>query len=117
MPDKRQTPRIEPFVACCWILHGSRRLSGYLTDLSSRGARISCAEEPPGTGESVTLEVRFGRSVTRSHVPAEVKWTRPRSKGGAYVFGLTFARISQEEQRRVDSVVEEFRRRAELLVR
>lgn len=116
MADKRQTPRIEPFVVSCGILHGTRRLSGYLLDLSPRGARVSCGEEPPAIGERVVLEVRFGRSVTRSRLPAEVKWSRARNRSGTYLFGLTFSGISSEEQRTLDSVVEEFRRRAEALV-
>ena len=42
-PDKRRTPRIQPFVAPCRILEdpGPRPLAGYLTDLSTRGAQVS----------------------------------------------------------------------------
>lgn len=116
MTEKRKVPRIQPYVAPCRILHGSRRFSAYLVDLSPLGARVSCAAEPPVPGDTVVLEVRFGRNVSWSRLPVEVKWASPAGEPGeAHVFGLTFARISTEEQRVLDSVLEEFRRRAALL--
>lgn len=113
--EKRRTPRIQPFVAPCrLVLHGAR-VPAYLTDLSTLGARVTCeGVEPPMPGTSVTIEVRFGREVRHSRLTAEVKWVRT-GPGATCVFGLTFTGVSPEQQRRLESIVEEFRRRAEQL--
>ena len=43
MEEKRQNERIQPFVAACRYVVGGQRIPGFLTDLSSGGARIhSC---------------------------------------------------------------------------
>jgi hypothetical protein len=114
--EKRRTPRIQPYVAPCRVATGERRLRGYLADLSSAGARVSCDGPAPAVGARVVLEVRFGSQVRHSRLPAEVKWVRADEEvGGRHVFGLTFSGVGAEEQRVLDSVVDEFRRRAELL--
>lgn len=112
-PDQRQTPRIQPFVAPCRLVAGERRIPGYLSDLSTRGARVSCDEEPPPVGADVMLEVRFGREVLYSRLPAEVQWVQagpdPSSPPD---LGLRFKEVSTEDQKVLEAVVQEFRRRA-----
>ena len=111
--DKRGTPRIQPFVAPCRILVGTRRLTGYLTELSPQGARVLCDQPSPNAGTPVTLEVRFGRRVRQSRLPVEIKWVR--SARGTHTVGLTFQGIGAEDQRILDAIVAEFQQRAALL--
>jgi hypothetical protein len=112
MAEKRKTPRIAPFVVPCRVVDRGHRLSGYLTDLSAQGARVSCGATAPEEGSSVVLEVRLGSGTRHSRLDAEVKWVRSEGGGTGHVFGLTFAKVSPEQQRMLESVVEEFRRRA-----
>ncbi len=112
--EKRRTLRIQPYVVPCRITAGARRLPGYLTDLSTKGARVSCDVEPPAAGR-VILEVRFGRQVRYSRLPAEIKWTHPPSASESHTLGLTFDGVTAEEQAILESVVAEFQRRAEQL--
>src|SRR5262249_17311534 len=114
--EKRRTPRIQPYVAPCRIVHGAHRFPAYLADLSTLGARISSDVGPPEPGATVVIEVRFGRQVRFSKLHAEVKWVRPGSGAGEpHLFGLTFTGVKAEEQRVLEAVVEEFRKRAEQL--
>lgn len=114
--EKRKAPRIQPYVAACRIVHGGRRIPGYVTDLGPLGARISCDEEPPASGEPVVLEVRFSRHALHSLLPALIKWKRPPGEQAeTFVVGLTFSGVSPEHQRVLEGVLEEFRRRAALL--
>lgn len=116
VPDQRRTPRIQPFVAPCRLVAGERRTPGYLSDLSPRGARVSCDEEPPPVGTNVVLEVRFGREVAYSRLPAEVEWVQlGLDPSAAPDIGLSFKDTTPEDQDVLDAVVEEFRRRAEQL--
>ena len=116
-PDQRLTPRIQPFVAPCRLLDGERRIPGYLSDLSPRGARVSCDEEPPAVGASVVLEVRFGREALYSRLPADVEWVQPGLEPSSPPdLGLSFKDTSPEDQRVLEAVVEEFRRRADQLL-
>ena len=110
MSEKRVTPRIQPYVAPCRVLSGERRIPGYLADLSVRGARVACDTVAPEVGAAVVLEVRFGRQVRHSRLAAEVKWAKPSETG--HVFGLTFTSVTPQEQLILESVVDEFRRRA-----
>lgn len=112
--DKRRTPRIQPFVAPCRVLEepGPRPLAGYLTDLSPRGAQVSTQGLPPTPEAAVVLEVRLGSEPAATRLPARVKWVRAAEHGDWHAFGLTFEAISAAEQSMLDSVVEEFRRRA-----
>jgi hypothetical protein len=115
-PEKRRTPRIQPYVAPCRLATGERRLRGYLADLSPAGARVSCDGPAPAVGATVVLEVRLGREPRHSRLPAEVKWVRADEEvKGRHLFGLTFSGVDDEEQRTLQSAVDEFRRRAELL--
>jgi hypothetical protein len=114
--EKRRAPRIQPYVAPCRIVHAGRRLAGYVVELGPLGARVSCDAEPPGPGEAVVLEVRFSRQAVYSPLPAEVKWTRPPEAAGVgHLAGLTFLGVSAEQQRTLERVLDEFRRRAALL--
>jgi PilZ domain-containing protein len=113
-PDKRRTPRIQPFVAPCRVLEepGPRPLAGYLTDLSTRGAQVSTQSLPPHPEAAVVLEVRLGSEPTITRLPARVKWARAAEHGDWHTFGLTFEAIDTAELRVLEAVVEEFRRRA-----
>ncbi len=109
--DKRQTPRIHPFVVPCQLVQRARRRAAYLTDLSSRGARVTLDDEPPDVGASLTLELRIGRQVARTRLRAVVKWVRAGERG-AHQFGITFKGLKAQERRALEAVVEEFHRRA-----
>ena len=111
MTEQRRTPRIQPFVAPCRVVTGSRALAGYLTDLSEGGARVTCEADPPAEGEAVTLELRIGRVAARSRVPAHIEWVKPAAKG--CVFGLSFAGLGPEPMKALRGVVAEFRRMAD----
>jgi hypothetical protein len=111
MGKQRQTERIQPFVAACRYVAGDERFPGFLMNLSSAGARIHSDAEGPSAGTSITVEVRMGRQATHVRLPATVRWGQPSSRGG-YVFGVSFDGIGADEQRVLDGVLEEFRRRA-----
>jgi hypothetical protein len=111
MEEKRQTDRIQPFVAACRYVAEGQRIPGFLTNLSNRGARIHSDIEGPAPGTAVTVEVRMGRQATHVRLPATVRWGKPSPRGG-FVFGMSFEGIGREEQRVLDGVIEEFRRRA-----
>ena len=115
--DKRRTPRIQPFVAPCRVLEepGPRPLAGYLTDLSTRGAQVSTQGLPPVPETAVVLEVRLGSEAAARRLPARVRWVRAAEHGDWHSFGLTFEAVSTAEQRLLEAVVEEFRRRADAL--
>jgi hypothetical protein len=109
--EKRQALRIQPFVAPCRYVVGERRVAAFLTDLSSLGGRVHTDVDPPAVEAPVVLEVRLGGQPTHVRLSAAVEWSRKSPRGG-FVFGVSFAGIGKEEQRAVDGVVEEFRRRA-----
>jgi hypothetical protein len=113
--EKRQNPRIQPFVASCRYLEGERRVPGFLTDLSRGGARIHSDVEAPAQHTTIAVEVRMGRLATHVRLPATVRWRRPSDRGG-FIFGVSFDGIGPEEQKILDGVIEEFRRRAAQLV-
>lgn len=109
--EKRQALRIPPFVAPCRYVLDERRVAGFLTDLSSHGARVHTEQEPPPVDARVIVEIRLGRQATHLRLPAAVEWARSSARGG-FVFGVSFEGIGPQEQRVIDGVVEEFRRRA-----
>jgi len=109
--EKRQAQRIQPFVAPCRYVLGDQRIPGFLTDISERGGRIHTDVEPPAAGTTLTVEARLGHQATHLRLPATVCWTRPAPRGG-FLFGLSFDGIGPEEQKVLDGVVDEFRRRA-----
>jgi hypothetical protein len=53
----------------------------------------------------------MGRQATHVRLPATVRWGQPSPRGG-FVFGMSFDGIHPEEQKILDGVIEEFRRRA-----
>jgi hypothetical protein len=108
--EQRKTVRIQPFVAPCRVVANERALSGYLTDLSEAGARVTCEAEPPAPQTAVTLELRIGRVAARSRLQARVEWARPQEGGS--VFGLSFAGLPGEERAALKAVVAEFQRMA-----
>lgn len=113
-PEHRRTPRLQPFVVPCTVLSEARKLRGFLTDLSHRGARISCEAGVPEDGSEVVIEVRFSRRAKMARLPGRVRWSRP-SEAATASFGVLFESPSAEARALLESVVEEFRRRAELI--
>lgn len=109
--EKRQAPRIQPFVASCRYVVGEARLPGFLTDLSTRGGRIHTDLEPPPDGTQVAVEVRLGRQPTHVRVPASVEWGKTAPRGG-FVFGVSFDTSDPEVRNELERVVAEFHRRA-----
>lgn len=109
--EKRQAPRIPPFVAPCRYSHGGRRLAGFLTDLSTRGGRIHTDEPPPTVGERLQVDVKLSRRPARLELMASVEWSRASTRGG-HVFGVSFEEVSDEAREVLAGIVEEFRRRA-----
>jgi hypothetical protein len=109
--QERRTPRIQPFVVPCrWVL-GDRRAPGFLTDLSVRGGRIHTDGEPPAVGAALVVEVRLGRRATHLRLPATVRWVQASPRGG-FLFGTSFDGAGADEQKALETVVEEFQRRA-----
>lgn len=109
--EKRRTLRILPYVAPCRYVVDEERVPGFLTDISVRGGRIHTEAEPPAVGSTLTVEARLGRQATHVRFPATVRWGRPAPRGG-FLFGVSFDGVGPEEQKLLDHVVEEFRRRA-----
>ncbi|HET8644008.1 MAG TPA: PilZ domain-containing protein [Vicinamibacteria bacterium] len=108
--EKRSVPRVQPFIAPCLLIFGERRVGGYLTDLSPRGAQVSCDEEPPEAGSVITLEVRFTPPTPRCRVPAHVRWTKPAASG--HQCGLTFEDLGEEDRAILEDVIARVRRLA-----
>lgn len=107
--DKRKTARIQPFVARCLVVDGERRLAGYLTDISPRGAQVTSDEPPPEPGAAVVLEVRLA-PVRRCRLPASVRWSDEAPTG--HVCGLTFGELTAQDRSLLEDVIDRFRRRA-----
>ncbi len=115
--DKRKTRRIEPYLAACRVVAGRRRLSGYVTNLSVRGARVYSDEPPPRVGQRLTLELRLRTRAAKHRLPAEARWVRTASDvSGLHSFGVSFKGLTSEQRRTVDSVLAEFRERAARLL-
>ncbi len=110
--EKRTTPRIHPYIVHCLLIDaaGERRITGYLTDLSSRGGRVACEGEAPEPGAAVALEFRIGRQVESSRIRAAVKWVKRASRGMRSV-GLRFERVAAAERKALEALVAEFRQR------
>jgi hypothetical protein len=110
--DKRETPRIQPFVASCHVVDGARRFAAYVTDLSVKGVRVTCEASPPRPEAWIVLEVRLGRTGGRVRLQGQVRWVGSGRTGNAHQFGITFQGLDATGQAAVADVVEEFRRRA-----
>jgi len=111
----RQVPRVQPFVAPCRILGPAQKRQGYVTDLSTRGAQVAVAADPPEVGDRVTLEIRLGGRVASLRLEATVVWQKAVATPPGFAFGLTFEELSEREFEMLDSVLAEVRRRAETL--
>jgi hypothetical protein len=111
MQEKRRAPRIQPFVVPCRYVLQDRRIPGYLTDLGPAGGRVHTDIEPPAVGANVVLEARLGRQATHVRIPSVVRWSQASPRGG-FVFGMSFDGIDPEARRVLETVVEEFHRRA-----
>jgi hypothetical protein len=109
--EKRQTQRIQPFVAPCRYVLGDRRLPGFLTDISERGGRVHTEADLPAAGTTLTIEARLGHQAVPVRIPATVRWAGPAPRGGS-MFGVSFDGMGPDERKVVEGVVEEFRRRA-----
>lgn len=115
--DQRKTRRIEPYLAPCHVRLGRRRVSGYVTNLSPRGARVYTDERPPRVGQAMVIEIRFRSRSPYHRLPAEARWVRTASDiTGLHSFGISFKGLKPEERRTVESVLVEFRDRAEKLL-
>jgi hypothetical protein len=115
--DKRKTRRIEPYLAPCRIVVGRRRLSGYVTNLSERGARVYCDEKPPRVSQRIVIEIRFRTGVAYSRLSAEARWVRMASDvTGFHSFGVSFRGLTASEKEAVAGVLIEFRKRAAMLL-
>ena len=93
-------------------------MSGYVTNLSPRGARVYCDERPPRVGQKVALEIRFrGERAAATRLLAEARWVRPADDPtDVHSFGVSFRGISAGQRRAVEQVLNEFRRRAAALL-
>jgi len=92
-------------------------MSGYVTNLSPRGARVYCDERPPRVGQRVALEIRFKERAAATRLVAEARWVRPADDPtDVHSFGVSFRGISAEQRRAVEQVLHEFRRRAASLL-
>ena len=110
--DKRATLRIQPFVAPCRVVEEARRFSGYVTDLSVRGAQVTCSPLPSPEGTLVVLEVRLAASTARLSLPGRIQWVRPSASGDGHQFGVTFSGLDAASQAGLTAVLEEFQLRA-----
>jgi len=113
--EQRRGERIQPFLAPCRVVHGSRRFAGHIVELSLEGGRIACKVAPPPPGAAVVLEVRFGKGPERTRLPAQVRWSGPQPDASdGHLFGVTFSEAGEAE-RAVEAALEQFRRRAAAL--
>lgn len=111
--EKRTLSRIQPFIVRCRIVHGARRLVGYVTDISLGGAQVSCDEEPPPVEAEVSVEIRFDRGAEPTRLAASVRWTKPGDPG--HVCGLTFVALPEAERSVVEAAIARILRRADQL--
>lgn len=113
-PEKRRTPRVQPYVVPCRMeLPNGRLLAGYVTDLSPIGAQVSCDGPPPAVGIQVALEVRLRQGPAWPRLKAEVKWTHPPGRESANpTCGLTFVQVEAPDQALLEGALEDFQRRA-----
>lgn len=112
--EKRKTPRVGPYVTPCKLATAAGRLSGYVLDLSPRGAQVSCKQPPPDAGSPVTLELRLGSSASASRIGASIRWVQPPfgGGGGMHHCGLVFDQLDAETASALEAALREFRRRA-----
>ena len=109
--EKRQTQRIQPFVAPCRYVLGEERFPGFLTDISEKGDASTRRSSPRRSGRPSRWKCGWvaRRRLSASPPPSA---GRGRRRGGGFLFGLLFEGVGPEEQKALDAVVDEFRRRA-----
>src|SRR5688572_21149399 len=110
--DKREAPRIQPFVASCHVVDGARRFAAYLTDLGEKGARVTCDAAPPRCEAWIVLEVRLSRAPHRVRLQGQVRWVSMGRGRSPHHFGATFEGLDRDGQRALAEVLQEFQRRA-----
>ncbi|MBN2370550.1 MAG: PilZ domain-containing protein [Vicinamibacteria bacterium] len=110
--ERRLEPRIQPFVQRCVALAGDRRIPGYVTDLSARGARIISPEKPPPVGTPVILEMAFRRPERRVRIMGSMKWAHSQRDKKDFVFGLAFVDLKREDEELLARVIADFAERA-----
>jgi hypothetical protein len=115
MSEKRSESRIQPFVLRCRVVAGGHSLAAYITDLSSRGARLSLKGGAPTAGARVELVARFARQFSPAGLKAEVKWVHPPDAKGWSAVGVRFVSVTIEERRVLERVVEDFKGHASRL--
>lgn len=108
--EKRGIPRVQPFVVRCLLIDGERRTSGYVTDISPRGAQVACDGDAPADGTALVVEVRFPAGGKLCRLPARLRWSRPADEG--QVCGLTFEDLAGEEREVLEGVIDRIRRHA-----
>lgn len=113
--NRRQSQRIQPFVAPCRYVVADERVPGFLTDISRHGGRVHTEVEPPAVGAALSVELRLARQPIALRLPATVRWSRPGERGG-FVFGVSFDGAGADEQKALDALVEGFLRRAASIV-
>jgi hypothetical protein len=111
--EKRSIPRVQPFVVRCLLIDGERRTSGYVTDISPRGAQVACDGEAPPDDTMVVVEVRFPATAKLCRLPARLRWSQPADEG--QTCGLTFEDLAPEDRAALEGVIERIRRHADQL--
>ena len=109
--EKRNVPRLTPFVAPCRVTAGGRRFSAFVADLSPQGARVTCDHECLDVGEEVHVEVKLARRAVYLTVHGSVVWVRTGDKGEA-TFGVRFGDMPPEDRQALEGVVQDFQRLA-----
>ena len=113
--NRRQSERIQPFVAPCRYVVAEERVAAFLTDISRHGGRVHTEAEPPPVGATLTVELRLARQPVALRLPASVRWAGPGERGG-FVFGVRFEGVGPDEQKTLDALVEGFLRRAASII-
>jgi hypothetical protein len=110
--ERRLEQRIQPFIKRCVAIAGDHRIPGYVTDLSTRGAKIISPEEPPPVGAPIILEMTFRRPERRMRIKGSIKWTRSQHVKQDFIFGLAFLELTREQQELLEEVIANFADRA-----
>lgn len=114
--DKREAPRVAPYLAPCRVVDGERKTPGYMSDLSTKGARVACEGPVPVEGASVVLEVRLTGRSSHSRLGGLVKWSRgPEDGEELSAFGFVFHDLTPAQAAEVEAAIAEFKRRAAAL--
>lgn len=114
--EKREAPRVTPYLAPCRVVEGERRTPGYMSDLSTKGARVACEGPAPAKGSAVVIEVRFTGRRANARLSGLVKWSRgPEGPENLSAFGFVFKDLAPGEAHEVLEAIAEFKRRVAAL--